>query len=351
MGKLSKYSGSYAKTCAMKGKLLNSYDYEQLLNCVSLFEIVSYLKKTDAYGELFSDTSDDKTDRIMFEKILSHGIDNDLVKLRHFMSSDGKKLMTLLVMKKEIEVLKQIVRCVEGDAEYKPDALGDGYLYSNFSVDVQKLSSSENIFEFIENLNGSRYYEPLVRFVENPEHLTLFKIEMILDCFYYKYAKNYAQKSLKGKDRELMLSVIGSEADCLNIMWIIRGKFTFYLPKEIIYSFLLPINYRFNKNTVISMVEAESEDELYDLISDTVYGKFFEKRGALPELNLEKGIFSRDLKIAKLNPFSVFGVLEYCNEKETEIKNIMKIAEAVQYGADKSEIRDYLVLKGGIQWQ
>ena len=131
-------------------------------------------------------------------------------------------------------------------------------------------------------------------------------------------------------------------------MWIIRGKLTFLLPKEIIYSFLLPVSYKLKKSDVIKMVEAADEDDLYDAVSATVYGELFNKRDVSPELAWAKGSMQREAKLAKLNPFSIFAVIEYCHEKETEIRNIIKIAEAVEYGADRAEIKDYLVVKGGI---
>lgn len=346
MSNLSKYSGSYAKVCAMKSKLLKKSDYEQLISCSSVGAVVDFLKKTECYGRILNDVSESEIDVGRLERLVSHGADRDLINLRHFMSDDGKKFMSILVMKKEIEVLKQILRCVYSNKEYVPDETR-GFLQSGFTIDTDKLASSGDIYEFIDNLDGTRYYPLIAQFKESPEHLSLFKLEMILDCYYYKYAWSFTEKTLKGNDRKIISAFLGREIDVRNIMWIVRCKQYFEIPNEIIYSFIIPVNYRLRKDEIISMAEARSIDVLYDEIAKTRYADVFS--GSMGDFEQRWAAISaqNEATAAKLNPFSVFAVMEFCHEKENEINNIIKIIEAIRYNVDKSEVLSYLTLKGG----
>ena len=346
MSNLSKYSGSYAKVCAMKSKLFKKSDYEHLIACSSIGGIIDFLKKTEGYGEVLKDVSEANTDVTELEALIGHAADRDLINLQHFMNADGKRFMSILVMKKEIEVLKRILRSVYSGTEYVPDKVA-GFLESGFTIDAEKLASSVDIYEFIDNLEGTRYYRLISQFRENPEHLRLFKLEMVLDCYYYKYAWEFTSKSLKGIDKEIITKFLGSEIDVCNIMWIVRCKRYYNIPKELIYSFMIPVSYRLKKERIIAMAESRTEDILYDEIAKTPYAGVFGGKDDDFEKRWASSFIRDEAKAAKLNPFSIFAVVEFCHEKDNEIKNVIKITEAIRYDVDKSEIMNYLTMKGG----
>ena len=344
---VTKYSGSYAKICAMKSKLLKENDYRRLAELCCVKDIALYLKETVRYKALFENEDIDSIDRLSFEEIICHSGDSDLISLRRFMSADGKELLMLFVMEKEVAFLKQILRSIESGSKYQPGFDDGGILRKYFSFDVNHIADSESLKELAENLQGSKYYEQLSLFAQKPDFYNLFNMEMALDTYYYKYVWNAAKKNLKGSEKRTFLQSYGSKIDMLNIMWILRCKKYFEVDKKTLKSLTLPIYYGLRKESIEEMINAHNEDELYRIILNTKYADIFRDREESFEQVWANVTMEKEAKSAKVNPFSVFTIIEYLNVKETEIKNLIKIAEATEYNLDKSEILQYITMKGG----
>lgn len=344
---VTKYSGSYAKICAMKSKLLKENDYRRLAELCCVKDIALYLKETVRYKALFENEDIDSIDRLSFEEIICHSGDSDLISLRRFMSADGKELLMLFVMEKEVAFLKQILRSIESESKYQPGFDDGGILRKYFSFDVNHIADSESLKELAENLQGSKYYEQLSLFAQKPDFYNLFNMEMALDTYYYKYVWNAAKKNLKGSEKRTFLQSYGSKIDMLNIMWILRCKKYFEVDKKTLKSLTLPIYYGLRKESIEEMINAHNEDELYRIILNTKYADIFRDREESFEQVWANVTMEKEAKSAKVNPFSVFTIIEYLNVKETEIKNLIKIAEATEYNLDKSEILQYITMKGG----
>ncbi len=344
---VTKYSGSYAKICAMKSKLLKESDYKKLAELCCVKDIALYLKENVRYKAFFENVDMENIDRLSFEEIICHSADNDLISLRRFMSADIKELLTLFVMEKEVAFLKQILRSIQSESKYQPGFDDGGLLRKYFSFDVNHIADSESLTDLADKLQDSKYYEQLILFTKNKEFYNLFNMEMALDTYYYKYAWNTAKKTLKGAEKRAFLQSYGSKIDMLNIMWILRAKKYFDVDVKTLKSLTLPINYALSKENIDKMIRAHDEDTLYRIILDTKYGDIFRDREKPFEQIWANVTMERGAKSAKVNPFSVVTVIEYLNVKETEIKNLIKIAEATEYNLDKSEILQYITMKGG----
>ncbi len=344
---VTKYSGSYAKICAMKSKLLKEKDYKRLVELCCVKDIALYLKGTTRYRALFENTDIDNIDRLSFEEIICHSGDSDLISLRRFIGAEGKELLTLFVMEKEVAFLKQILRSIESESKYQPGFDDGGILRKYFSFDVNRIADCENLEDLAESLSDSKYYKQLIMFTQNSDFYNLFNMEMALDTYYYKYAWNAAKKNLKGNEKRAFLQSYGSKIDMLNIMWILRCKKYFNVDAKTLKSLTLPIFYALRKESIDEMINAHDEDELYRIILNTKYGDIFKNREESFEQIWANMTLEREAKSAKVNPFSIFTVIEYLNVKETEIKNLIKIAEATEYNLDESEILQYITKKGG----
>lgn len=345
MSNFSKYSGSYGKVCAMKSKLLKKDDYDRLVSCGSLGALADYLKNTEAYSAVLENADSSDISVSQLEKYVALAADRDLLKLCRFISDDGRKFIRILVMKKEIETLKRIFRSVYSGAEYENEA-GGMFLYSAFSVDVKALLSLSNVTDFMENLKNTVYRRAFSHFDKDFE-LSPFDFETALDCFYYQYAWNFTSKYLTGTDKKNVKRFLGNEIDIQNILWLIRSRKYYKFDKSIVKSKLIPVCYRLKKDKLSAMADVSGTEALYAEIASTPYAKYFESQNGGFEKNIETEFVENMAKCAKINPFSLFSVVEFCAAKEQEIKNIIKIAEALRYGVCKTEISAYLILKGG----
>ena len=344
---VTKYSGSYAKICAMKSKLLKENDYKRLADFSCVKEIALYLKDSPGYKAFFENADINNMDRLAFEDLICHSGDVDLISLRRFIGADGKELLTLFVMEKEVAFLKQILRSIESESKYQPTFDDGGILRKYFSFDVNNIAEATSVAELADKLQESKYHTQLIKFVQDPGFYNLFNMEMALDTYYYKYAWNAGKKNLKGAEKKAFLQSYGSKIDMLNIMWILRGKKYFSIDSETLKSLTLPVYYCIKKEVVDDMINSYHEDDVYKIIAKTKYADVFADRDKSYEQVWANISMEKEAKSAKINPFSIFTIIEYLSVKETEIKNLIKIAEATEYNLDKSEVLQYITMKGG----
>ena len=74
--------------------------------------------------------------------------------------------------------------------------------YSQISID--KLATSRNIAELIDNLKDTEYYEPLKPLIDS-ESTTLFDYDLALDLYYFSEMWRKNRRLLKGKEREMYI--------------------------------------------------------------------------------------------------------------------------------------------------
>lgn len=342
-----KYSASYAKVKAMSGKLLKAEDYEALLSKSSVNDVAAYLKNNTHYSAALAGLSDREVHRGELEQELQEAMAKEFVKLIRFEKGKNKEFLLLFVLKYEIELLKDMLRMCESGNLFVFNVFVSDYYKKHMTIDVEKLASSATMAQFLENLKGSRYYKMLAPFIAGREHASIFNIEMMLDLYYFSTTWRLIDSMLGKKDKQLVTESFGSETDILNIMWIYRSKKYFNMPREIIYSFIIPHSFKLNHRQLAAMVDARNVEELLDLVSQTPYAEIFEQTDSFTEQHYYEYTMKIQRKAARLAPFSIMSMIVYIHGKESEVNNIIKIIEGIRYKLDMNEIRRYLIRKTG----
>lgn len=345
---LYKYSGIHSKMKGMSRGLLTEEDYIELLGKKSVIEIALYLESNTSYKTALKSAGDTASiHRGELEKILQKSFEDDFVKLMKFENGGNKEFLRIYILRYEIELLKVMLRMLENNTLNTFERRINEYFLKSMTIDVDKLKTSHNLPQFIENLKGSVYSKLLSPFIVNTEHLNLFSIEMSLDVYYFKRVWKLKDKLLSPSDALIVKQTFGSEVDLLNILWIIRCKKYFNTPKELIYSFIVPINYRLRREQLKPLVEAETADEVLLLLEKTRYKGLFNR----DDLFLEQYYLSYVARIfyrkSRLETFSIMSSLGYLHIKEIEMTNIIKIIEGVRYSENIREIKGYVIGKGG----
>jgi len=345
---LYKYSGIHSKVKGMSRNLLSEEDYIELLGKKSVTEIAIYLENYTSYKTALKSAGDIASiHRGELEKILQKSFEDDFFKLMKFENGGNKGFLRLYILRYEIELLKVMLRMMENNTLSTFQRQINEYFLKSMTIDVDKLKTSHNISQFIENLKGSVYSRLLSPFIVNTEHLNLFSIEMSLDVYYFKRAWKVKNRLLTTSDALIVKETLGSEIDLLNILWIIRCKKYFNTPKELIYSFIVPINYRLRKEQLITLVEAETADEVLLLLEKTSYKGIFNRDDLFLEQYYLSYVAKTIYRKSRNFPFSIMSTLGYLHLKELEIANIIKIIEGVRYSESVNEIKGYVIGKGG----
>ena len=347
MGNVMLYSGIVTKVRAMQAKLLKDEDFENIAGLRSIPAAVEYLKGTPAYAEALGRMDETLYHRGNVEKVLGQSLFADYSRIYQFAGMKQKQFLKGFWKQYEISLINYCLRIVFNhydtpfDLDYKKE------YFDRFSqISIDKLVTSENIRELVENLKGTEYYEPLWRF-KDAEEATLYDYNMALDLYYFRNAWRKQRKMLNKEERELFTRDCGVKIDLLNLQWIYRAKKYYHMLPTDIYQMMLPIQYRLSGDEFKALVEAPSVEQFIQLVSNTYYKRYFNP--ARKQYSIEQAykdcLHKLYMSDRRRNPYSIATVNTYLFLKEEEIDKLITALECIRYGLTQKETLEYL---GGV---
>lgn len=346
MGNIMSYSGIATKTRAMQAKLLKSEDFEHIAGLRSVPEIIEYLKGKPAYAEYMNRMDTSLYHRGNVEKVLSQSLFDDYTRIFRFSGMEQKKFLKTYRKRYEIDVINYCLRIVFNhyevpfDLDYKKEFFDK---YSQLSID--RLITSRNIEELVDNLTGTEYYEPLRR-MRDSEKKTLFDYDLALEMYYFSSIWRKQRRLLKGKELELYTRDCGTKIDLLNIQWIYRAKKYYHMLSPDIYSLTIPIHYHLSMEEFKSLVEAPSVEEFLRQLDNTRYAKKYDFGQGKSLEKIYKDCLRRLYQAdRRKNPYSIAAIYTYLFLKEEEIDKLTTALECIRYGLSRGETLEYL---GGV---
>lgn len=336
------YGAVSAKVHVLKRGLFQKADYAALAQQKTVPEACAWLKNETAYRTVLESVNEHTVHRGELEHRIKAAYAYDAVKLIGFDSGKNKAFYQYIYVKTELDVIKNILRSLNNDE--RPTYEIPPVLQRHFTVDINRLLTSADIPEFLDNLAGSRYETILTPLIQQKEHQNLFSIEMTLDMYYYRLVEKLRRALPGALDRKLLAETLGAELDILNLFWIFRCKKYFDLPRELVYSYLIPNHGHITRDEMIRLVEASSVEAFVQEVSATPYGavfknvdsEFFHKQYA-------EYVYRLHQKFFRLYPYSVLAVVSYLHCKQTEISNITTIIEGIRYGLAPEAILPYVI--------
>ena len=346
MGNVMTYSGLTTKVRAMQAKLLTKRDFENIANLRSVPEAIEYLKDKPAYVRYMEQIDVSLYHRGNIEKILYQSLFDDYTRIFRFAGMEQKKFLKLYWKRYEIDLINYCLRIVFNhydmpfDIEYKKVFFDK---YSQISID--KLITSRNVEELIDNLKDTEYYAPLQPIRES-EGATLFDYDLALDLYYFSEMWRKSRQLLKGKEREMYIRDFGSRIDLLNIQWIYRAKKYYNMLPPDIYSLTIPIQYRLSVDEFKGLVEAPTVEEYEKRLEETYYAeKYADISGKTLEATYKEYMRRLYVSDRRRNPYSIATVNTYLFLKEEEIYKLTTALECIRYGLSSRETLGYL---GGV---
>ena len=346
MGNVMAYSGIVTKVRAMQAKLLTKEDFDNIAAMKSVLDIISFLKGKPAYSELLNQMDESLYHRGNIEKILYQSLYNDYTRLFRFGGIEQKKFLKLYLKRYEVDVINYCLRIVFNhydklfDLNYKKEFFDR---YSQISID--RLITSQNIDELVDNLKDTEYYTPLKR-LRDSGAATLFDYDLALDLYYFTTLWKSKRRILKKKELELFTRDCGSRIDLLNLQWIYRAKKYYHMLPPDIYTLTIPIHYRIHVDEFKALVEAPSADEFRKLMESTAYARKydFEQKKTIEQMYKEC-LYRLYIADRRNNPWSIASITTYLFLKEEEIYKLTTALECVRYGLTRQETLGYL---GGV---
>lgn len=347
MGNVMAYSGIVTKVRAMQAKLLTDQDFVDIAGLRSVPEIVEYLKGKPAYTEALNRMDATLYHRRNIEKVLAQSLYADYSRIYRFAGVKQKQFLKGFWKRYEIDLINYCLRIVFNhydvpfDLDYKKEYFDR---YSQISID--KLVTSGNIGELVENLKDTEYYEPLEKLKDSAQ-ATLYDYDMALEQYYFRNAWRKQRKVLNRKEKEVFTRDCGTKIDLLNLEWIYRAKKYYHMLPPDIYAMTIPIHYRITLEEFRALVETPGVEQFVQNLGNTYYSRYFHASADQASLErLYKECLHRlYLSDRRRDPYSIATVNTYLFLKEEEIDKLTTALECSRYGLTKRETLEYL---GGV---
>lgn len=343
MGSLLSYSGLTTKIRAMQSRLLTDDQYRELAELKSVPQAVTYLKQQPAYEAILDSLSEEALHRGKIEQLLVNSIYRDFTKIYQFSNMEQRKFLNLYFGRYEVSIMKECLNKIFDHRDVNLDlSLFKPFFDKHSQLDINLLTSSDSIEEFVSHLRGTSYYQPLASLcaLETP---TLFDYEMALDLFYFSVIWKTKDKILSKKNLEEITKAYGNKFDLLNLQWIYRSKQYYHMAAADIYALLIPVNYKLHKKDIAALVEAETMTAFESLLDQTYYGRRYEKLNShtLEEMysSIMKHVLSRE---SKADPYSVSTIYCYLYHKEHEIDRLTTVLECIRYRIPPEDTMRYI---------
>jgi V/A-type H+-transporting ATPase subunit C len=346
MDKVTIYAAVNTKIRALEKDFLKREDYLNMFQKKSVADAARYLKENTAYGKLLGEVRiDEKVSRRDVEYVLKKNMIKNMDKLIHYFRDDYKELIRFLYMKYEIEDLKVLAKSIFNGKEPETIEKSLSFLGKYSQVDPKRLFKSKSIQDLIYSLKGSEFFE-ILKPLLNTEIKNLFRFEMTLDMGYFNIIQSRKLK-ISRKDRKILKKWEGMVADLYNIQWVYRGK-KFYnlLPEEL-------LNYTINFGDKLSFKERKAMcytknlEELYKMITNTIYGFLFKKEEMSRDIYMERRInrfmYYKLKALAREFSLSIIQTIGYVWSFEFEIRDIISIIEGIRYEIALDVARKFLV--------
>lgn len=340
------YSAVITKLCAMYTGILKRSDYEKLMSMSRVGDIVKWLKESKGYGSALTEVSDTSVHRNILESAFDNALIEDANKLKHMLSNDGKRMLTVLMSRIEITMLKRIIRAVYTGIPAPERAFYRLYspktYASNKHLDPAKCIRAKDFNQLIDALRGSGYDKVLEPYVFQ-EITNTFDMEEALDEYYFKKVLDSAKKYLTAGDYAITKNFFGTEADVQNILWTYRYKKYYDFSEEDIITHIIPDRRKLRKDQITKLSRAAIE-EFESVISETRYGGLFTSSDAQWDNKVANYLCKMYASQMRHNKYSFAAIVAYLFLKEIDIQNIITIVEGVRYGMEPQQIEQYLIL-------
>ena len=345
MDKVIIYAAVNTKIRALEKDFLKREDYLNMIQKKSVVDVARYLKENTSYGKLLREINIDNISRRYLEDILKNNMIKSMDKLIYYFRDDYKELIRSLYIKYEIEDLKILSRSIFNGKDLETIEKPLSFLGKYSRVDPKVLFKSKTNRDLIYSLKGSEFYEFLIPLV-NGKRENRFRFEMALDMGYFSIIQSRKLK-ISREDRKILKKWEGLLADLYNIQWVYRGKKFYSLSPEELLNYTINYGDKLTFRERKAMCYAKNLEELYKMITNTIYGFLFKKEEISRDIYMERRInrfmYYKLKALDRQFSLSIIQTIDFVWSFEFEIRDIISILEAIRYDIPSEEARKFLV--------
>lgn len=342
MRDIIKYTDLNTKIRAMQGRMLKDEDFKELLGMKSVKDIANYLHSHTYYRQNFEDLDENNIHRGDLEVMLYRAMITDALKIAKHLKGYEQDLFRFVYRKQEMEDLKKMLRAVQSGQSLSTLDKKTLFVSRLSHIDFDLSLKAKNARELVDSLVGTNFYGVLNPLVTVDHQIDLFAASMALDLYYYKQMALDIKRKSSGKNKEILKTAFGLDADFRNMLWIYRSKKYYDIRKEILYTYILPGGHKLKKDQIVQLVEANTAEEVLRLLKKGPYSELVDFDSNHWDNSFYKFYGAKQSHNIRMLPTTIAPIIGYIFIKEIEILNLTTIIEGVRYGVEPSEMAKYL---------
>lgn len=327
-----KYPNINAKLKGMYSKRITKEDLEDIIKQSSLKNTVLLLKTK---SEIFKNV-DENIDRLEIESLLESSQIKDIKKIINLLDKKDKEVFKLFLLQYEIKCIKSMIRKLFSEDKTNDIIAQNVKMWTdNLFDDIKGIETVQSFDEFFMAIKRMKYSKIFEKY-QGQKNINLFEVENQIDKKYFEilYDKVKSVKSLQ--------TIVGSEIDLLNVLWIYRIKKYYNLEKEDLKNIIINKNYKLNNNIINKLIETNSFDDIKIIMQNTVYKKVFISEADF-ENNIDKYLYKVNKKVFEQDFKTSAYIYAYVNLTEYENNDIINAIEGIRYNMEKQEIKRRIV--------
>lgn len=341
-------STSYAvltKARSKFGHRLTEKDYNALISCQSVAEVMSYLKSYTHYASALRDVNERDVHRGRLEILLRQQLFYDFDSLCRYDSGLGAGFSSYVIETTEVEQIMRFLTLLNINSTEKFIFQFPSYFSKHTEIDVKRLAIAKNYDEFLAVLKDTKYSAILSKY--KPDKNGILPISDIEnDLYSLVFSRLFAliKKHTKGNERKELVDMMSTINNYNNFSRILRLKKYYNLPPEEIKKNLLLVSETGNEKTIDRMCEAESSAEVFSVMQSTHEGGLINKIGYVYASDISPRVkyrLARKNMHFSNNPSVV--MLSYMFVTSTELNNIISLIEGIRYKLDTKVIKSMLI--------
>ena len=334
----------YAKAHALYGKRLKKQNYDDLLGCRSLQELVGYLKSRTQYSPVFENVPSELSAAQIEELLKLHLLEN-LEAISRYEISAGESLYEYFIVKNDVNQLLSFIRLLISKTPEKYLSSLPPFFNKRTELDLISMANARSYNEFLNSLGGTEYKKLLAPFAGNYSDKGIYlQIEAVLNAYTRKYLLAAVNKGINKKEKQQIREIVNYKFDMDTIVDIYRLIRLEDADEEIIKSFINTEFTNFTDKELDMLIDAPRARDMMRLMPETCYRKDFSKI----EYNYLEGAAQQVLYAKAYDSMRYFTsptavMLSYVSLAENEVQNIIRIVEGIKYKIPAKKISTVLV--------
>lgn len=333
-----RYPSINAKIKGMYAQNLSSDDLNELIRQKDLKSAVYFLKNE---LEILKNI-DDNSDRADVEKSLDLIFINDVRKIFRLLSNKGKEFFMQFILKYEIRCIKSVLKRIIINSSLDNNLTNVDLWCKNIFLNIKDITFVNTIEQFLEIISKRPYYKVIKNYlneVDDIKNVSIFELESRLDKFYFQTFYRYA----KNQNTELA-SIVGTQIDLLNIIWIYRGKKYYNLSPEQLKMVMIDVSYKLSKKNIEKLLNSNTFIEFKEIILKTPYKGIVKNDESSIERNEKYFLYKMYKKIFRTSMFDSSVIFCYMYLQEIQDSNIINIIGGIKYNLDMNSIKNKVIM-------